>query len=376
MKPLYFDYNATSPVLPRVLRAMLPFFTDQFGNPGSPHLWGLKAKKAVDEARAKLAGLIGASPEEIHFTSCATESNCLALHGVFASRPGGSLVTSVIEHPAILETAKILREKGLAVDILPCSSEGLIETGPETEKSLAGVDLVSVMLANNETGAIQPVAELAERAKKAGALMHTDASQAVGKIAVDVNELGVDMLTIAGHKMYAPKGVGALYVRKGVELTPLLTGGGQEGGLRAGTENVAYMAALGEAALLASEDLAVEEARQRGLGKQLLAGLKELGVDFRLHAADALRLPGTMSIGFKGIEAGSLLSGLVGREVGLSAGAACHGGETAVSHVLAAMGVPAEYAHGTLRISWGRPTSREDMAELIRRLGQSLKPLL
>ena len=376
MKPLYFDYNATSPVLPRVARAMLPYFGEHFGNPGSPHVWGMKAKKAADEARAKLAGLINCSPEEICFTSCATESNCLALNGVLGWRPGGRLVTSAIEHPAILETAKLLAKQGAEVEILPCSPEGLVEPGAETARAFSGADLVSVMLANNETGAIQPVAEIASLAKKAGALMHTDASQAVGKIPVDVDEMGVDLLTIAGHKMYAPKGVGALYVRKGVEIKPLLTGGGQEHGLRSGTENVAYMAALGEAALMASEDLEVEEDRQRDLGRQLLAGLNAVGVDYRLHSQNAPRLPGTMGIGFKGVAAGSLLSGLVGREVGLSAGAACHGEETSVSHVLAAMGVPDEYAFGTLRFSWGRPTSREDMVQLIQRLGQSLEPLL
>ena len=376
MKPLYFDYNATSPVLPRVLRAMLPFLSNDFGNPGSPHAWGLKAKNAVDMARARLAALVNCAPDEIYFTSCATESNCLALHGVFDERKSGKLVTSAIEHPAILETAKVLRERGVTVDILPCSAEGLVAPPPEAAKAFAGADLVSVMLANNETGAIQPVAEIARTAKKAGALVHTDASQAVGKIKVDVRALGVDMLTIAGHKMYAPKGVGALYVRKGLELTPMLTGGGQERGLRAGTENVAFMAGLGEAALMASEDLVDEKTRQIGLGRRLLAGLDALGVDYRLHSAKVPRLPATMSIGFAGVAAGSLLSGLVGREVGLSAGAACHGEETSVSHVLKAMGVPGEYARGTLRFSWGRPTTTEDMDELVRRLGRSLEPLV
>ncbi len=366
MKPLYFDYNATTPVLPPVRQAMLPFLGESFGNPGSGHAWGLSAQRAVEQAREQVARLLGAEPGEIIFTSCATESDNLALGGIL--EPGDHLVTSAVEHPAITEYLPVLRERGVEVALAPVDDQGRISLEAVRRLCTPRTRLVSVMLANNETGTIQPVAEIAAWARKRGILVHSDAAQAVGKIPVDVGELGVDLLTVAGHKLYAPKGVGALYLRRGVELKPLLHGGGQERGLRPGTENVPHLVGLGRACALARQDLEQEMARQRDLGRRFITGLEALGRDIRLHAREVPRLPGTMSVGFAGFQAGDILSGLVAREVGASAGAACHGDTTTVSHVLAAMGVPDTYAHGTIRFSWGRLTTAGDVDELLQRL--------
>jgi len=374
MKPLYFDYNATTPVAPRVFEAMRPFFTARYGNPGSGHMWGYEAKKAVDEARERVAALIGAEPGEIVFTSCATESNNMVLKGVFADFTG-HLTATAVEHPAILMPARELAGRGVSVSLAPVNDQGVAEADEVIARMTPRTRLVSVMLANNETGALQPVAEIAEKAKARGALVHTDASQAVGKITVDVNELGVDYLTIAGHKLYAPKGVGALYVRSGRDLPPLFAGGGQEGGRRSGTENTAYMAGLGEACAMAAEDVRSEAARQGEIGEYLVNGLGRLGLDLRIHSGGVARLPNTLCAGFGGYQVSDLLSECAALDVGLSAGAACHAGETSVSHVLTAMGVPARYAEGTLRISWGRFTAFSDAEDLLNRLQMVFKSL-
>ncbi|MBU1742314.1 MAG: cysteine desulfurase, partial [Proteobacteria bacterium] len=357
VKPLYFDYNATTPVLARVFEAMRPFLTERFGNPGSGHMWGLRAAQAVARARAQVASLLGASPDEIYFTSCATESNNQVLFGLFQGE--GHLVTTAVEHPAVLEPAGVLEKRGVKVTRVPVDAQGLVSPDDVLAALTDETRLISVMLANNETGAIQPVAEIAARARERGVLVHTDAAQAVGKIGVDVAELGVDLLSVAGHKLYAPKGVGALYVRRGVRVPPLLHGGGQERGLRSGTENVPHLVGLGEACALAAEALSHEAERRQGLGRVFLEGLRGLGFSFRLHSAEAPRLPNTMSVGFEGLSAGDVLSGLVGWDVGASAGAACHGDVTAVSHVLEAMNVPTKFAAGTIRFSWGRLTSED-----------------
>ncbi|MFZ5586719.1 MAG: cysteine desulfurase family protein [Thermodesulfobacteriota bacterium] len=375
MKPLYFDYNATTPVLPRVVEAMLPYLREHFGNPGSGHVWGFKAKQAVDRARTQVAGLINCAPGDLVFTSCATESDNLALLGILAGQPGAHLVTTAIEHPAILECAAYLESQGARVSRVGVDAQGVVDPEAVLAACDGGAELISVMLANNETGAIQPVAEIAARARERGIPVHTDAAQAVGKIPVDVAALGVDLLTIAGHKLYAPKGVGALYVRRGLTLAPQTHGGGQERGLRSGTENVPHLVALGEACALAGEDLAAEMARQGELGRIIEEGLAGLSYDLRMHSAHTPRLPNTLSVGFRGLKAGDIISGLVGLDVGVSAGAACHGDTTTVSHVLAAMGVPREYAEGTIRISWGRLTCVADVHDFGRRLRSVLNDL-
>lgn len=364
----YFDCNATTPVHPRIREAMLPYLGERFGNPGCAHQWGLEAKGACDRARQQAADLLGAAPDELVFTSGATEADNLALLGTLPyMRPAG-LVTTAVEHPAIMGPAMVLAERGVETALAPVDARGVVDVDALMELCTDRTRLVSVMLANNETGAIQPVAEVVRRVRETlgpDVLVHTDAAQAVGKIPVRVDDLGVDLLTVAGHKMYAPKGVGALYVRQGIAVRPLLYGGGQEGGVSPGTENVPHLVALGEACAMAAEDLEQEAARQRTLGDRLLAGLRGLDAEFRVWGEGAERLPQTLSVGFRGLRAGDILSGLVARDVGAGSGAACHSGETTVSHVLAAMGADMEFAPGTIRLSWGRMTTGGDVERLL-----------
>lgn len=374
MRALYFDHNATTPVAPRVFSAMRPFFEEHFGNPGSGHIWGLRAKKAVDAARAAVAALIGANPGEIVFTGCATESNNTVLRGHFQDRTG-HLAVSALEHPSVLAPARALATEGVEVSVIPCDADGSVPPGEAAARILPQTRLVSVMYAQNETGVLQPVADIAARAHAAGAAMHVDASQAVGKVPVDVDALGADFLTIAGHKLYAPKGVGALYVRSGMELPPFLLGGGQEGGLRSGTENVALVVGLGEACAMAAGDVADEAARQEAIRDAVENGLLSLGFDAAVHGRGAPRLPNTTFIGFAGFKATDILSECVLEEIGCGAGAACHGADTAVSPVLTAMGVPRVFAEGTIRLSVGRGTTMDDGMELVARMGRILRRL-
>lgn len=383
MRPLYFDHNATTPIAPAVREAMLPLLSDVFGNPSSGHAWGLDAKEALEAARQQVATLINADPDEIYFTSCATEANNTVIQGLL--HDGGGLVTSAVEHPSVLGPAWEMARRGAALTVLPVDEDGIIDLLKADGAIVPETRLVSVMLANNETGAIQPVWELADTCRDFGALLHTDAAQAVGKIPVDVQRLGVDLLTIAGHKLNAPKGIGALFVRNGVTLPPLLFGGGQEHGLRPGTENVAFAVGLGTACSLANRGLEDEMARRTRLGEVLVDGLYHLGADFMIFAEAAQRLPNTVLVGFKDLQAGRLVEGLALREVAVSAGAACHAPQTgtsdadklegSLSHVLEAMQAPREYALGTVRFSWGRGTTQDDVLELVERLGRVLSDL-
>lgn len=369
MRPLYFDHNATTPIAPRVFAAMRPYLDEHFGNPGSAHIWGLRARNAVDEAREKTAALIGAGPGEIVFTGCATESNNTVLFGHFQDRMG-HLAVSAVEHPSVLAPARALAASGVEVSLMDVGPDGRVDPAGAARRILPQTRLVSVMLAQNETGVIQPVAEIAAMAHAVGAAMHVDAAQAVGKIPVDVAALGADFLTVAGHKLYAPKGVGALFVRQGMDLPPYLLGGGQEGGRRSGTENVALIVGLGEACAMALEDVAEEGARQRKIGAAIEAGLAGLGIAMRIHGQGAERLPNTLFVGFAGYRAADILSECVAEEIGCGAGAACHGADTTVSHVLVAMGASREFAEGTIRLSWGRSTTMDDAAELVERLSR------
>lgn len=366
MKPIYFDYNATTPVHEQVVREMLPYFTEKFGNPACGHLHGLEAARSVDQARSRLAGLINAEPEQIYFFSGATEANNLILTGTL--NPGDELIISAVEHPSITQPALELQKQGIILKIAPVDSNGLIDPDQVMDLVSSRTRLVSFMLANNETGTIEPVAELSSILKDRNILIHTDAAQAVGKIQVDVNTLGVDFLTIAGHKMYAPKGIGALYIRESGIIKAMLRGGSQEKSLRPGTENVPYISGLGRAADLAGMDLESEAERQKKLGLMFLARLPEIFKDFIVHAKDAPRLPGTMSIGFGGCKAGDILSGMIACNLSASAGAACHGDTQKMSSVLEAMGVDPWYGMGTIRFSWGRMTTQDDINELLERL--------
>jgi cysteine desulfurase len=374
MHPLYFDYNATTPVHPLVFEAMLPWFKENFGNPGCAHAWGVIARKGLDRAREEVAQGIGAQPEEIIFTSGATESNNLALYGMFTTPEKQHLIISAIEHPAIMEPARDLEAHGARITIIPVDANGLVSPEDVLKACAKDTALISIMLANNEVGSIQPIREITALAKKRGIPVHTDAAQAVGKIPVNVNDLGVDLLSIAGHKIYAPKGIGALYVRKGIQIRARTLGGGQEAGIRPGTENLPYIVGLGAACTLA-RDVSREYRRQQGLGERFTRGLVALGHPFCIHGEKAPGLPGTMSVGFKNLNAGDIISGLVTYDVGVSAGAACHAGKEKVSSVLTAMQAPLEYARGTIRFSWGRMTHEKDIDELISRLQLVLSAL-
>ncbi|MCC6557516.1 MAG: cysteine desulfurase [Polyangiaceae bacterium] len=365
--PIYLDYNASTPVPPRVRDAVVGALDEGFGNPSAAHAFGRRAREIVERGRAQVAALLGAEPDEIVLTGGGTEANNLALRGLLDERGGGgagALATTTIEHPATLAPAAVLERAGVRVARVPPGPEGCVDPA----RVAAALDaargipaLVSVILAQNETGVLQPIAEIAERARARGALVHADAAQAVGKIRVDVNELGVDLLSVAGHKLYAPKGVGALYVRRGVALRPVLAGAGHERGLRPGTENVAGIAGLGEAAAMAMETLEEEARRQRRLRDELTARLTAGG--FVVHGAGVPRLPNTVNGRFPGVR-GSALLAAVGEEVAFSTGSACHAGEERASPVLLAMGIAEEDALGAIRLSLGRQTTEDEIGRI------------
>ncbi len=357
--PLYLDTNATTPLDPRVAEAMLPYIREHFGNPSSSHVYGQTARAAVDKARAQVAGLLGCSPREIVFTSGGTESNNWALKGAAWAREdrGRHLVISVVEHPATTAVCDWLASRGWEISVVPVDAQCRVDPADVAAVLRPDTALVSIMHAQNEVGTVQPIAEIAALAREAGALMHTDTAQSAGKIPVRVDELGVDLLSLASHKLYGPKGIGALYVRWGVELENLVHGAEQEGGRRAGTESVILVAGLGEAAELAAADVDEEAPRLSALRDRLQTKLLEAAPDAVVHAAEAERLPNTLSIGFPGWLASGLMEALDG--LACSAGAACHVGDEVESVVLGAMGVPQNVAIGTLRLSLGRFTTAE-----------------
>ncbi|SMC21194.1 cysteine desulfurase [Desulfacinum hydrothermale DSM 13146] len=359
--PVYLDYNATTPIDPRVAEAMGPCLGEVFGNPSSSHAYGRRARRAVEEARQQVAALLGCEASEVVFTSGGTESNNMALLGVaraLASK-GRHVVTSSIEHPAVLEPCLALLEDGFDVTFVPVDGYGRVDPDDILRALRPDTILVSLMHSNNEVGTLQPVAELAGPLRERGILFHTDAAQSVGKVPTRVADLGVDLLTVAGHKLYAPKGVGALYVRSGTPMDRVLYGAGQEGGRRPGTENVLEIVGLGAAAQCAARDLSREMERLRSLRDRLEAHLLEKVPDARVNGHPRHRLPNTLSISFPGLTSGALLAALP--HVAASGGAACHSDGVRVSHVLEAMGLDPEVARGTLRLSVGRFTDRDDV---------------
>ncbi len=367
MEPIYLDYNATTPIDPEVAAAMQPFLFDFYGNPSSSHPLGQAARRAVEHARAQAAALLGCRPVEVVWTSGGTESNNYALKGVaWAYRERGDhVVTSAVEHPAVIEVCKWLQTRGFRVTVLPVDEYGRVDPADLERSMTSHTILVSVMHANNEVGTVQPIAELAAIAHRHGALLHTDAAQSVGKMPVLVDELGVDLLTVAGHKLYAPKGIGALYIRPGVRLEPLLHGAGHEGGRRPGTENVLEIVGLGQACEIAGRDLERNMAHWRAMRDRLHAAIgRQLPQEaVRLNGHPDLRLPNTLSLSFRGVEANTMLSE-IGDRVAASAGAACHSGEVTMSGVLQAIGVPVEWAMGTVRFSVGRGTT-DDLVDRV-----------
>jgi cysteine desulfurase len=361
--PIYLDCNATTPVDPRVLEVMVPVLRDIYGNPSSGHGLGRQARELVEGARARVAACLGAAPDEVFFTSGGTESDNWALRGVVAARGGGHVVVSAVEHPAVLETARAMEREGrIRLTVVGVDSYGRVDPEQVAAALTPATVLVSVMLANNEVGTLQPVAEIIGACRRRGVPVHTDAAQAVGKVRVDVRELGVDLLTVAGHKLYAPKGVGALFVRKGVALEPLVHGAGHERGLRAGTENVASIVGLGKACDLVQEEVADERPRLAALRDRLEALLEAGFRGLVRHGHPEQRLANTASVAFHGVDANALLA-LLAEEVAASPGAACHTGAVHPSPVLTAMGVDAATALSTVRFSVGRFTTRLDIEQ-------------
>lgn len=365
---IYLDYNATTPTDPRVAEAMTPYLTGFYGNPSSGHRAGREARAAVERARTQVAVCLGCTADEIIFTSGGSESNNLALRGVVAARGGGHVVTSAVEHPAVLEVVIAMEMEGLIdLTVVGVDNHGRVDEAEVMNALRPDTVLVSLMLANNEVGSLQPVAEVAAMCRKRGVLVHTDAAQAVGKVPVDVDYLGVDLLTVAGHKLYAPKGIGALFVREGVEIQPLIRGAGHERRLRAGTENILEIVGLGAACEILVQDLEDEMGRlvslRNGLRLQLSGGF----VGLIEHGHPFERLSNTLSVSFPGVNAGELLE-VMGDDVAASAGAACHGNQVQVSHVLSAMGVEPEVALGTVRFSVGRFTTQEEIDEAVRKI--------
>ncbi len=364
--PIYLDHNATTPLHPTVLEAMLPFLREDFGNPSSGHVFGQRAKRGVERAREQVAALLGCQPEEILFTSGGTEANNLAIRGLLErSATRRHVVTSAVEHPATARPCDALERQGIVVTRLPVDATGRVE--PATARTFVRSDtaLVTIMLAQNEVGSLMPVKALADLAHERGALLHTDAAQAVGKIEARVAELGADLLSVAGHKLYAPKGVGALFVRRGVSLAPVLLGAGHERGLRPGTENVASIVGLGAACELAATHLSAEATRQRGLRDRLWGGLCAAVPDLVLNGHPSERLPNTLNVSFPRARGSAVLA--AAPEIAASTGSACHeGGETA-SGVLLAMGIDEATALGAVRLSLGRGTTVAEIDEAVRR---------
>lgn len=375
--PIYLDYNATTPVDPVVVEAMLPYLARHFGNPSSTHRYGQETKQAVSTARAQVAHLLGCAPSEVIFTGGGSESDNLAIRGVVLARRayGNHIITQVTEHPAVLNICRALeRLHGFRVTYLPVDEYGRVAPAAVEAAICEQTVLITIMHANNETGTLQPLAEIAEIAQRHGVLLHSDAAQSVGKIPTSAAELGVDLLTIAGHKLYAPKGIGALYVREGIELEPVIYGGGQEGGRRAGTENIAHMVALGTACMLAQEQLDESQPRLQRL-RDRLQWLLEQRLPGRVYVNGhrTERLPNTLNISVEGVVGEEVLAATSG--IASSTGSACHEGSTEPSAVLMALGLTRERALGALRLTLGRWSSEAEIAQAARLLGQTIDSL-
>jgi len=361
---IYLDFNASTPICPEAVEAMRPFLADHYGNPSSLHWAGSPAKDAVEKARGQVAGLLGCDSTEVVFSSGGSESNNHAIKGIFfANRDRGNhIVTTAVEHPATINPCRFLEKLGARVTVLPVDRLGRVDPGDVREAITPKTILITVMHANNEVGSIEPVPEISVVAREAGIPFHTDAAQSIGKISTDVEELGVDLLSVAGHKVYAPKGVGALYIREGTKIEPFVHGAGHEAGRRAGTENVLLAVALGAACEVARKWIGMP--RVQALRDRFHDELKVVfgdGVTLNGHPTE--RLPNTLNVNFKGRVGAEVLARLSG--VAASTGSACHAGSVTLSPVLTAMGVPTEDGMGAVRFSLGRSTTREELEEVI-----------
>ncbi len=367
MKRIYLDYAATTPTYPEVVKVMLPYFTEAFGNPSTIYSYGQEAKQAIEEARAKVADLIGAQNEEIVFTSGGTEANNFAIKGVaFASESKGNhIITSLIEHHSVTETCKFLEKKGFLVTYLPVDEYGMVDPTHVKKAITDKTILISVMHANNEVGTIEPVAEIARIAKEAEVYFHSDAVQTVGHIPVDVNELKVDLLSMSAHKLYGPKGVGALYVRKGTKLTPLMHGGEQERKRRASTENAPGIIGFGAAAELAQQEMGQETQRLTHLRDELIKGILEQIDHTHLNGHPLKRLPNNVNVSVDYVEGESMLLNLDLEGICAATGSACNSSSLEPSYVLLAMGLSPEQAHSSLRFTLGKWTTKEDISRVL-----------
>jgi len=371
-KPIYLDYNATTPILEEVADAMKPYLYEHFGNPSSSHIYGQKTKKAIDKARKQVADLLNCSVDEIVFTSGGSESNNYAIKGyAFANKhKGNHIITSLIEHPAVLEVCRFLETQGFEVTYLPVNSNAVVEESVFEAAIKPNTILATIMHANNEVGVIQPIKELAEIAHKNRIIFHTDAAQSVGKIATDVQEMGVDMMSIAAHKFYGPKGIGALYIKKGTVLQKLIHGANHERNLRAGTENIIEIVGLGKAAEIAKNILPASIIHNSLLISIFESSLKTNIPNIIFNGQTVRRLPNTSSVSIPNVEANVLLDKLDG--IAASAGAACHSENIEVSTVLEAMKLPIKYAMGTIRFSIGFYTTKEDIEVCINMLKKAI----
>ncbi len=367
MKRIYLDHAATTPTHPAVVKAMLPYFMDSFGNPSSVHSTGLEAREAVAQARDSIARLIGSRPDEIVFTSGGTEADNMAIKGLaYANRgKGNHIVITSIEHHAVTETCTSLKDQGFEVTYVPVDSEGMVDPDDVKRAITSKTVLVSVMHGNNEIGTIEPISEIARIARDRGVSFHTDAVQTVGHIPVSVDELGVDLLAISAHKLYGPKGIGALYVRAGTRIAPLIHGGGQEHGRRAGTENVPAIVGLGKAAEIARNEIANEVTAIASLRDRLIQGLLERINGARLNGHPLHRLPNNVNVSIESVEGEAVASSLDLEGIAVSTGSACSSGERGASHVLLATGLPAELARGSLRLTLGRDTTDRDIERVL-----------
>ncbi len=376
MRPIYLDYNATTPIHPSVANAMLPHLRDGFGNPSSSHRFGLQARTTVDAARAQVSALLKCAPEEVIFTSGGSESDNFAIAGYARKHRsrGNHIITSQVEHPAVLEICRVLETEGFEITYLPVDETGQVRIEELKTRLRSTTILISIMQANNEVGTIQPISEVAALARERNIVVHTDSAQAIGKIPVDAPSLGADMITVAGHKFYAPKGIGALYVRRGIELQPLIVGAGHERGRRAGTENVLGIVGLGAACALVAGEMSNRVPELQRLRDLLEAELLKRLPQIRINGHPTERLPNTLSVSFPGIEANRIVS-VLSNTVACSPGAACHSDKVSLSHVLEAMKVPVEYAMGTIRFSLGYATTDADIRHAVEAIQNAIARL-
>ena len=372
----YFDYNATTPIDGEVYKEMIPYLTESYGNPSSSYFIGRQIKDRIERIRYEISKYFNIKPEGIYFTSSGSEADNMILKGIAIANKdkGNHIITSKIEHPAILNTCKFLEEQGFDVTYLDVNSDGIVDAEELEDVIRNDTILISVMYVNNEIGTIQPIKEIAEIAHKNNIIFHTDAVQAIGEIRIDAEEIGIDCMSISGHKIYAPKGIGMAYIKPGIKFEPLIHGGMQEFHSRGGTENVANIVALGKAISILDKELESNNEKLKDLQdyalKRIESILKE--DDYILNGDFENRLPNNISISFKGIDGESLLLALDLEGIYLSSGSACHSDSTEPSHVLQAIGVPSEYANGTLRISFGKYTTKKDIDYLVQKIKEKL----